>query len=112
MELSEAPYTLDWFWKKVESLKGLPHNFTPLAHELVICGVAGSSSFKYFSDTDGYSEFAYALYTGRWYNVAPEGELSFRDGMLLTHFKNATCPMAALPSFLSEIRNTVVDKTI
>lgn len=106
-DLLSAPYTLDWFWNKVDQLGGILQNFQATRYELVICGIADSNFFKYFSDTDGYSEFSYALYTGKWYDVESDGALVFRNGALQTHFKNATCPMAALPSFLGQIRDKV-----
>lgn len=102
--VNNSPFTEEWFLNEVSRRGGLPLLKPGFKPSLIITGVCMPEHYGFFSDTDGFSEFAYALYTGRWYEVKSPGVLSFRKGIVLSKFKNATCPMAALPSF-SELMN-------
>lgn len=101
LEIAEAPFSQEWFYDEINRRGPKPAVELMRKLELVVCGMAGNGEFDRFLDTDGAEHFGYAMYQKRWYAVRPKTGLSFMNGLVTTKIKNATCPMAALPSFKS-----------
>ena len=97
----ETPYSESWFWSEFLKISEIPQVTLNTIPTLVIAGVAQENHFGYFADTDEKANLCYRLYRGNWYVNREGGGLSFCKGLIKTHIKNATCPMAALGSFNS-----------
>lgn len=101
IDRDEMPFEEEWFFNELSKRGPEPeilHNMSPT---LVITGYALSSHFTQFLDTDGIEHFNYAMFGGKWYELDSKSRLSFRNGLLRTRIRNATCPIQALPSFKS-----------
>ncbi len=66
---------------------------------LVITGWAGAEHWPLFHDTD--ADHGKDLFKPGWFEVKPNGKLSFLNGTLFTKIKNRTASIDELPSFLS-----------
>ncbi len=97
----KEPFTETWFWDAFSKIGEIPKIVLNRIPTLIICGAAKEKHFSFFADTDDKTCHGYRLYTGQWYENRPEGGISFCNGLINTRIKNATCPMAALPSFKS-----------
>ncbi|NEN24821.1 hypothetical protein G3O08_15065 [Cryomorpha ignava] len=102
---AEQPYSENDFWAAFAKKGELPKISVIQFPTLIIAGVAGETAFSFFADTDAKTNHGYRLYQGKWYEIEPGGGLSFCNGLIKTHIKNATCPMEALPSFKSYIED-------
>ena len=96
------PFTKDWFWVQMEQ-RG-PLKFFTLHNRpaLVITGYADSNTFSKFKDTGPGAPFNYQEYIlPVWYTrSATRKSSNFLNNTLWTTIRNATCPVAELPSFL------------
>jgi len=103
---ADKPFSEQDFWAAFAEIGELPHLSFRHVPTLIIAGIAGENEFSFFADTDAKTHHGYRLYQGQWYQNDPGGGLSFCNGLIKTHIKNATCPMEALPSFLSRMKET------
>ncbi len=100
---TETPFTEDWFQHTMIEAGGKPEIVVHHRPSLVITGICMTRHRDHFADTDGKNCFGYARYNKKWYEVRPQGGLSFMNGVLETKIKNATCPVGFLPGFKSLI---------
>jgi len=101
IDRDEKPFEEKWFFEELKKRGPEPninHNKSPV---LVITGYAGQEQFQQFLDTDGIEHFNYAMFGGKWYELDSTNRLNFRQGLVRTRIRNATCPVQALPSFNS-----------
>jgi hypothetical protein len=97
------PFTEAWFWEKMHQLGSQPLYTLRSQPQLIITAYADGSTFGKFQDTGGgCTAFYYKDYCKPdWYKVCKNGTIDFMAGTMMTRIKNATCPIAELPSFYS-----------
>ncbi|MFN2394764.1 MAG: hypothetical protein ABR597_03655 [Bacteroidales bacterium] len=99
----EQPFTEQQFWdemKKRGSLDFIELNYRP---NLVITARADQSHWYLFKNTgpgDAHNNFQQYL-KPYWYRKSGRGSINFMKRTFWTTLTNATCPVSALPSFLS-----------
>jgi len=99
----KEPFEDDWFFGELEKRGPKPEISHIQIPELVITGYCLPQHYSQFLDTDGKEHFNYVMFGGKWYTLDAKNRLNFREGLVRTRIRNATCPVAALPSFKSLI---------
>jgi hypothetical protein len=99
----KEPYTTEWFWQHMKEAGPQPYYYLMERPSLAITGFADKTLFYLFKDTGPGAPFSYQEFIDPvWYTrSATKGSINFLNSTLWTTIKNATCPVAELPSFLS-----------
>ena len=101
--VSAQPFTEEQFWAEMEkrgSLDFIELNYRP---QLIITARADQSHWHLFKNTgpgDPDNNFQQYL-KPYWYCKSGRGSINFMNRTFWTTLTNATCPVSALPSFLS-----------
>jgi len=103
VDRNEKPFQESWFFEELEKRGPKPQIEHSQIPNLVITGYCLPEHYAQFLDTDGIDHFNYAMFGGKWYTLDDKNRLNFRGGLIRTRIRNATCPIAALPSFKSFI---------
>jgi len=103
VDRDEKPFEEEWFLKEIEKRGASPEIKHSQIPNIVITGYCMPEQYSQFLDTDGVEHFNYAMFGGKWYFLDGKNRLNFRNGLIRTRIRNATCPVVALPSFKSLI---------
>jgi len=103
VDRDEKPFEKSWFFEELDKRGNKPRIDHSKMPHLVITGYCLPEHHSQFLDTDGIDHFNYAMFGGKWFALDDKNRLNFRGGLIRTRIRNATCPIAALPSFNSLI---------